>query len=136
MPDRALGHYTHEKNPVACAAGLATLDVIIGEGLVENARRVGAHALERMREMKNRHAIIGDVRGIGLLLGMELVKDRHTHERAPEEAENVMYLALEKGLSFKLTMGNIVTLTPPLTITIGEMDSALNIIEECLAELG
>jgi 4-aminobutyrate aminotransferase len=134
MPDRALGHYTHEKNPVACAAGLATLDVIIDEGLVENARRVGAHALKRMREMKSRHAIIGDVRGIGLLLGIELVRDPHTHERAADEAEDVMYRALEKGLSFKLTMGNILTLTPPLTITTDEMDTALNIIEESLAQ--
>ena len=79
--------------------------------------------------------MIGDVRGLGLFLGIELVKDRTTGERAAEEAEAVMYAALSRGLSFKLTMGNILTLTPALTITREEMDRALDIIEECLDEV-
>lgn len=133
--DRALGHYTHEKNPVACAAGLATIEVIEQEDLLGNAERVGAHASERMTAMMDRHAIIGDVRGLGLLLGMELVRDRTTRERASDEAEDVMYRALAKGLSFKLTMGNIVTLTPALTITRDEMDRALDILDACLTEV-
>jgi 4-aminobutyrate aminotransferase len=65
-----------------------------------------------------------------------LVKDRASRERATDAAEKVMYLALKKGLSFKVTMGNILTLTPPLTITRQEMDRALDILEECLAEVG
>ncbi len=81
-----------------------------------------------------RHPLIGDVRGLGLLMGIELVKDRTTKERASDEAEAVMYSALTKGLSFKLTMGNILTLTPALTITRDEIDKALAIIEECLTE--
>ena len=133
MGDRALGHYTHEKNPVACAAGLATIECLEEEGLLENARRLGAQALERLKAMMAKHEIIGDVRGLGLLMGMELVRDRETGERAADEAEKVMYSALAKGLNFKLTMGNIITLTPPLTITIAEMDRALDILEECLA---
>jgi 4-aminobutyrate aminotransferase len=133
--DRALGHYTHEKNPVACAAGLATIEYIEQHGLLANAERVGAHALLRMRAMMERHPIIGDVRGIGLLLGMELVTNRKTRRRAADQAEEVMYRALEKGLSFKLSMGNIITLTPALTIAEAEMDRALDIIEECLAEV-
>lgn len=133
--DRALGHYTHEKNPVACAAGLATLQIIAEENLVENARALGAHAMERMRAMKARFKLVGDVRGVGLLLGIELVKDRQTKAKATDEAEAVMYRALELGLSFKLTMGSILTLTPPLIITRQQLDQALDIIEQCLQEV-
>jgi 4-aminobutyrate aminotransferase len=88
-----------------------------------------------MTDMMDRHPLIGDVRGLGLFLGIELVKDRTTGERATEEAEAVMYAALSRGLSFKLTMGNILTLTPALIITREEMDQALDIIEVCLTEV-
>ncbi len=135
MADRALGHYTHEKSPVGCAAALATIEVIEAEGLVERARRLGEHALARMAGMMARHPLVGDVRGLGLLLGIELVRDRETKARAVQEAEAVMYLALERGLSFKVTAGNILTLTPPLTITREELDRALDIVETCLAEV-
>ena len=83
--------------------------------------------------MMDTHEIIGEVRGLGLLMGVELVKNRETREPARDEAERVMYDALSRGLSFKVTMGNILTLTPPLTITKAEMDRALDILEECLA---
>ena len=136
MADRALGHYTHEKNPVACAAGLATLECIETDGLLENARVQGEHALQRIDEMKAKYPIVAGGRGLGLLLGIELVKDRQTREPASDAAERVMYRALEKGLSFKVTMGNILTLTPPLTITREDMDRALDILEECIAEVG
>jgi 4-aminobutyrate aminotransferase len=132
--DRAIGHYTHEKNPVACAAALATLDVIAREQLVDRARDLGQHAIGRFREMMTRHPTIGDVRGVGLLLGVELVRDRQSKERACELAELVMYACLTKGLSFKLTMGNILLLTPPLTITQEELDQAIHIIDACLTE--
>ncbi len=135
MGDRALGHYTHEKNPVACAAGLATLECIEADGLLGNARELGEHALRRIEQMKERHPMVGGGRGLGLLLGIELVKDRQTRERACDAAERVMYRALEKGLSFKVTMGNVLTLTPPLTITKAELDRALDILEECIAEV-
>ena len=133
--DRALGHYTHEKNPVACAAGLAAINTIEAQNLVAHAGEVGCYALDRMKGMMTRHPLIGDVRGLGLLMGIELVKDRKTRERANDEAEAVMYAALSRGLSFKLTMGNILTLTPALTITREEMAKALDIIEECLSEI-
>jgi 4-aminobutyrate aminotransferase len=132
--DRALGHYTHEKSPVACAAALATIEYIETHNLAAHARELGQYALTRMNAMKERHSLIGDVRGLGLLLGLELVKDRVTRERGIDEAEAVMYSALTKGLSFKLSMGNIITLTPALTIKKEEMDKALDIIEECLTE--
>lgn len=135
MPDRALGHYTHEKNPVACAAALAAIEYVEEENLQENATKLGNYALQRMHDMKKRHKLIGVVRGLGLLMGMELVKDRKSKEPATEEAEHMMYSALSKGLNFKVTMGNIITLTPPLTITEQEMDKALNILDECLREV-
>ena len=132
---RALGHYTHEKSPVGCAASLATIDYIEKHNLVQHARDLGRHCLERMQVMKDRHPLIGDVRGLGLFLGIELVKDRQTRERANDEAEAVMYAALSQGVSFKLTMGNIITLTPALTISRNQMDNALDIIEGCIAEV-
>jgi 4-aminobutyrate aminotransferase len=131
----ALGHYTHEKNPVACAAALATINYVESNGLAAHAAELGKYALDRMKAMMDDHPLIGDVRGLGLLMGMELVKDRNTRERACDEAEAVMYAALDRGLSFKLTMGNILTLTPALTITKEEMDRALDIIEDCLFEV-
>jgi len=133
--DRALGHYTHEKNPVACAAALATIRYIETHNLAEHARHVGSYAVERMKVMMANHPLIGDVRGLGLLMGMELVKDRTTRERATDEAEAVMYSALSKGLNFKITMGNILTLTPPLTVTQTEMSQALDILEQSLVEV-
>jgi 4-aminobutyrate aminotransferase len=130
----AFGHYTHEKNPVTAAAALATLEVIDRDGLVENAARVGAHALGRLHEMKRRHAIVGDVRGRGLLLGIEVVAERETKAPAADAAEDVLYRALSRGLSFKTTMGNVLTLTPPLVTTVEQMDRALDIVDECLAQ--
>jgi len=136
MPERALGHYTHEKNPAACAAGLAAIECIESDGLLENARMLGEHALTKIAEMAKSHSLIGGARGLGLLMGIELVKDQKTRERASDAAERVMYQALEKGLSFKVSMGNILTLTPPLTITKPEINRALEIIEECLTSTG
>lgn len=130
----AFGHYTHEKNPVTAAAALATLQVIEREGLVEHAAQVGAHALTRLHEMKRRHPLIGDVRGRGLLLGIELVSDRAAKTPAPDAAEQVLYAALSRGLSFKTTMGNVLTLTPPLITTHAQMDAALDILDDCLGE--
>ncbi len=130
---KALGHYTHEKSPVGCAAALATLDVIEEEALLENAGSVGEYALGRLRGMAERFPLIGDIRGIGLLIGVELVKDRETREKDADAAEQVLYAALSRGLSFKLTMGNILTLAPPLTLTKDQMEQALRILEECFS---
>ena len=133
--DRALGHYTHEKNPVACAAALAAISYIEKHHLTERAAELGQFAIDRLKDMKEKHPLIGDVRGLGLFLVIELVKNKKTRERANDEAEAVMYRALSKGLSFKLTMGNIITLTPALIITKEEIEKALDIIEACLAEV-
>ena len=131
-PNMALGHYTHEKNPVACAAALATLECLEQDGLVEHSRDLGVWALDRLKEMQGRQKSIGEVRGLGLLLNIELVQDRETKAPARDLAERVMYEALARGLSFKVTMGNVITLAPPLVITQEEMNRALNIFEESL----
>ena len=123
----ALGHYTHEKNPVACAAALAAIEVVEEENLLDRSEELGAYAIAQLNEMKRRHNIIGDVRGLGLMLGVEIV-----HDRANDLAEEIMYHALSKGLSFKLTMGNILLLVPALTITREEMDTALDILDVCI----
>jgi len=133
--DRALGHYTHEKNPVACAAAMATIECIEDEELLKNATEMGAYAVDRLRGMMDIHKIIGSVRGLGLLIGVELVRDHETRERASEEAEQIMYSALARGLSFKVSMGNVLTLTPPLTISKAEIDNALDILERCFEEV-
>lgn len=134
-PDQALGHYTHEKNPVLARAALTTIEIIEDEGLIENARQVGAHALARLVDMQARHPLIGDVRGLGLLLGVELVEDRASKAPAPAAAEQVFYRCLEAGLSFKVSMGNVLTLSPPLIIAREDMDRALEILESAIDEV-
>lgn len=132
----ALGHYTHEKNPLTARAALTTIEVIEEEGLVENAERQGVRALERLHDLKDKHGLIGDVRGRGLLLGAELVKDLDSKEPAIDEAEAVLYRALDRGLSFKTTLGNVLTLTPPLTVSRDEIDQAFDVLDACLGEMG
>ena len=131
--DRAIGHYTHEKSPIGCAAALATIECIEADGLLGHARDLGAHALRRLDEMKLRHALIGDVRGLGLLIGVELVRDRATRQPANDEAEAVMYEAMRRGLSFKVSGGNVLTLTPPLIITRQQLDQALDVLDGSLS---
>lgn len=131
----ALGHYTHEKNPVLCAAGLATLEIILEEKLPDRARELGLYALSVMREMASRHPLIADTRGLGLLLGIELGRTAPDGacQPATAEAERVMYEALKRGLNFKVTMGNVLTLTPALTISKAELDQAFGILDEAIA---
>lgn len=132
--DRALGHYTHEKSSVGCAAALATLEVIEDEKLLRRASDLGAEALARLRVLGRKHSIVGAVRGAGLLLGVELT--RPNGEPAREEAEQVLYRCLSNGLSFKIGQGNVLVLAPPLTIRREELDRALDIVDEALGSPG
>lgn len=136
LPHGALGHYTHEKSPVACAAGLATLRVLRDEGLVANAENLGREALEDLRTLATRHPLIGEVRGLGLVLGVELVR-RRDGNRVPAvaEAEQVLYAALRRGLNFKVTLGNMLTLTPALTLTRDQWKRARDILDASLTEV-
>ena len=128
----AIGHYTHEKNPVTTRAALTTIGIIEDEGLVEHASTIGAKAIERLSDLKQRHNIVGDVRGRGLLMGIELVTDRDEKTPATEAAEDVYYRCLDGGVSFKISMGNVLTLSPPLVISQHEMDKALGVVEEAI----
>ena len=130
--DWAFGHYTHEKNPVTSRAAIETIAVIEDEGLVQNAASVGEAALEHLRTWMADIEEIGEVRGRGFLIGIELVEDRQSKKPANALAERTMYGALERGLAFKTTMGNVLTLTPPLITTESQMQQALQILRRAL----
>ena len=130
--DLSVGHYTHEKNPVLAAAGLATLDVIEQEGLVERAAELGAYALGRLREIAASRPLVGEVRGLGLLLGVELVGPDGAPAVAAAEA--ALYAAMARGLNFKVSQGSVLTLSPPLIIARADLDRALDILAAALDE--
>lgn len=126
----SLGHYTHEKNPVACAAGVAVLEVIDDEGLLERSRRLGTASLERLKRLATELPVIEEVRGLGLLLGIELRDlDGRT---AADLAEAVLYRCLAIGISFKIGQGNVLVLAPPLNILEDELWWALDCIAAAL----
>jgi 4-aminobutyrate aminotransferase len=132
--ERALGHYTHEKSSVGCAAGLATLAVIEDERLLERSQRLGARALDQLRDLQRRLPIVRDVRGIGLLLGVEL-GDSPGGVPAREAAERVLYQCLADGLSFKVGQGNVLVLSPPLVIDESDLDRALAIVAAAVSAI-
>ena len=115
-------------------AALTTIKIIEDEGLVENAADLGKYMLEQLNLLKAKHSTIGDVRGRGLLVGVELVLNQEEKTPANDLAEDVLYRCLSKGLSFKLTMGNVMTLTPPLIIKKTQIDLSLEIIDQSLSE--
>jgi 4-aminobutyrate aminotransferase len=132
---RAIGHFTHEKNPVACAAALAAIQVIEEENLAERATQLGDVALQYFQILRDRYPLIREIRGLGLLLALVLVKPGSSGTPASSEAEKIMYAALRRGLNFKVSMGNILTLTPPLTIREDELREALSILASAFEEV-
>lgn len=131
----SMGHYTHEKSPIGCAAALATIEVIEQEKLLEKTRNDSEFIRTTLLAMKEKYSVIGDVRGIGLLWGIELVKDRMTKQRAIDEAEAVLYQCLNHGLSFKVSQGNVIQLSPPLIINRQQLIHALAIFEQAIADV-
>ncbi|GAB5518841.1 MAG: aspartate aminotransferase family protein [Rhodothermales bacterium] len=129
----ALGHYTHEKNPLACAAALAMLDVIEEEGLLERTRHLGRIALNRLHQLESKHDGVKAVRGLGLMLGIDLAHPTGTDEATRAWAERVMYHTLDHGLSFKVTQGRTLLLVPALTIAEDELLHALELIDAALS---
>jgi 4-aminobutyrate aminotransferase len=132
LQHRSIGHYTHEKNALCAAAGLAEIEYIEQHDLVNHAERLGRYAIERLREMQARHPSIGDIAGTGFHLGIDLVKDPATRERAIDEAERIMFKAFDKGVAFKLIEGNVITLRPSLVLTRAQMDTVLDVLDECI----
>ncbi|ELP9497104.1 TPA: aspartate aminotransferase family protein [Vibrio alginolyticus] len=131
----SMGHYTHEKSPIGCAAALATMEAIEQEGLLDKAKADSQFMREKLLEMKAKYPVIGDVRGIGMLWGIELVTDHESKSRAYDEAEAVLYQCLNNGVSFKVSQGNVIQLSPPLIITHEQLTEALAIFEEAIAKV-
>ncbi len=119
-------------NPVSCAAALVTI-ALLEEELVANAARMGEHMMERLRGWPGRFRHVGDVRGLGLMIGIELVRDPETKERAPELRDCVVEQAFRRGLLVLGAGENTIRLCPPLVVTRDQCDFALNTLEECLA---
>jgi 4-aminobutyrate aminotransferase len=122
-------------NPVSCAAAQAVIGVIKEEALLENAESQGSYIKRRLEEMMDDHPTMGDVRGKGLMVGVELVKDRETKEPAKKEAEEVMMRCFKKGVAYVTCGVSTIRMMPPLIITRELVDSALEIFNECLGEV-
>jgi 4-aminobutyrate aminotransferase len=123
-------------NPVCIAAALATLDVIEKEGLLANSAAVGAHMMKRMADWPRKHRIVGDVRGRGLMIGVDIVKDQQTKEYAADLRDRIVELAFERGILFLGCGPSAVRISPPLVVTKDEADVAVDVLEESIEIIG
>jgi 4-aminobutyrate aminotransferase len=121
-------------NPVCCAAALATLDVVERE-LVENARVMGERLLAGVRRLADRHPSIGDVRGLGLMVGVEFVQDRATREPAPDLVAEIVQTAFRRGLLLLGCGKSSLRLAPPLVVDEYDVDTGLGILDDCISAL-
>ena len=133
--DIALGHYTFEKNPLGAAAGLAMLEFLEDNKIIEKVISDQEFMKEQLMKLYDSHSAIGDVRGIGLLWAIELVFDRVTMAKDCDLAEKVMYYALKNGMNFKVSGGNVIQLSPALIINREELLRAVNILDNAFHEL-
>jgi len=120
-------------NPVCIAAALATLDVIEREDLLRNSAEVGSHMLKRMADWPARHKLVGDVRGRGLMIGVEIVKDKKTKEYAAAERDRIVQMAFERGVLFLGCGPSTIRIAPPLIVTKEEADAAIEALEESVS---
>jgi len=133
--DVSLGHYTHEKSPLGCVAAKAMLDYIDQHNILQKVNDDAAFMKSELEAMKEKYSLIGDIRGIGLLWGIELVTNRETKEKAIEQSEQILYDCLKNGLSFKISQGNVLQLSPPLIISRYQLKEALGIVERAIARV-
>ena len=134
VADEFIVTHSHSNDPLACAAGRATLDVLEGDGLADTARRLGGRLKSKLRALAERFEMIGDVRGRGLLLGVELVRDRGTKEPATSEGRAIAERCLEDGLIFSLRReGSVLRFVPPASTTEDQIDEAAAILEDAIA---
>jgi 4-aminobutyrate aminotransferase len=122
-------------NPVSCAAANATIKLLKG-GLIANAAAVGAHLMNGLRALQEKHRLIGDVRGLGLMIGIELVRDRATKERATDERNALVQAMFRRGVLVLGAGKNALRLAPPLVLTQAQADSVLDVFDEALSEIG
>ena len=129
--------FTTAGNPVACASGLAVLDIIEKEGLIENAQKMGKYLLTRFKDLGKVYECIGQVRGSGLILGIELVENRKTRTPAAGMAASIVYRCFELGLLFFASgiHANVLEFTPPLTICEQEAEKAVGILEQAIKDV-
>jgi len=119
-------------NPVCIAAALATLDVIEREGLVRNSQEVGEHMMKRLADWPKKHRIVGDVRGRGLMIGVDIVKDQKTREYGAADRDRVVEMAFEHGVLFLGCGPSTVRIAPPLIVTKDEADVAMDVLEQSI----
>jgi 4-aminobutyrate aminotransferase len=122
-------------NPVCIAAALATLDVIEKEGLLRNSQEVGGHMMKRMADWPKKHKIVGDVRGRGLMIGVEIVRDQKTLEYGNVERDRIVQQAFERGILFLGCGPSTIRIAPPLIVTRDEADVAMDVLEESIASV-
>jgi 4-aminobutyrate aminotransferase len=131
--DISLGHYTHEKSPLGSVAALATIRYIETENLLQKVIDDGLWMQNELNLLKEQFPVIGDIRGLGLLWGIELVKNKKTKEKASQLAEQIMYDCMAHGLSFKVSQGNVLQLSPALTISRDELQKAISILYQAFS---
>ena len=136
LQHKSIGHYTHEKNPLCCTAGLATIEYIEAHKLVENSAMLGDYLHDQLNALQDIYPIIGHVAGRGLHLGIDLVTDRATKQRAVQEAEFIMYECMKQGVAFKVIEGNVITMRPALTITKDHCDMIITALRCALEKVG
>jgi 4-aminobutyrate aminotransferase len=119
-------------NPICLEAALATMNVLEREG-IRNAEVVGNHILDRIRPWVQKHPMVGDVRGVGLMIGIEFVNDKHTKAQACEERDRIVQLAFERGILFLGAGANSIRIAPPLIVTREQSDIAMDVLEECVS---
>jgi len=134
VPEISLGHYTHEKSPLGSVAALATITFVEEQNLLQKVIADAIWMQDQLLLLKHDFSLIGDVRGIGLLWGIELVKDRKTKEKANTEAELILYECLNQGLSFKVSQGNVLQLAPSLTISRDELHRGISILRSAFEQ--
>ncbi len=127
---------TFAHGPIAMTQGLATLEIIDEEQLQKNARDVGAHLKNMLVELQRKHPLIGEVRGLGLMLGVEMVVDRATKEPATAQTARLLELARERHLLLGKggIHGNVLRIKPPMCITKADADFLVTVLDECLAD--
>ena len=130
--DISLGHYTHEKSPLGARAGLTTIQILEEENLLNKVKEDEIFMRSALENLKEKHMLIGDIRGMGLLWGVELVSDRRSKVKAIDEAERIMYACLKEGLNFKVAAGNVLQLSPALTIERADLQECINILHNAL----
>jgi 4-aminobutyrate aminotransferase-like enzyme len=128
---------TYGGNPLVCAAAIGAIEAILEEGLVERSKKLGDYFMKRLKEIEGRHKLIGEIRGSGLLIGIELVKDKKTKEPAVEESMRLREEARNKGVILAAGwgwLGNVIRISPPLVITKEQIDKSVEVIDKSLKQ--